>query len=90
MIRSLPCYSRRQTGVLSVSRTNAISIAVLSAVVSFSDDERISAVILLAFLVGIVQMGITLLRLGDLTRYISHAVIVGFTSRITSGKYELA
>lgn len=59
--------------------TNAISIAVLSAVVGFSEDERISAVILLAFLVGIVQMGITLLRLGDLTRYISHAVIVGFT-----------
>lgn len=59
--------------------TNAISIAVLSAVVGFSDAERIPAVILLAFLVGVVQMGITLLRLGDLTRYISHAVIVGFT-----------
>lgn len=59
--------------------TNAISIAVLSAVVAFSENERISAVILLAFLVGIVQMGITLMRLGDLTRYISHAVIVGFT-----------
>jgi SulP family sulfate permease len=59
--------------------TNAISIAVLSAVVGFSDSERIPAVILLAFLVGAVQSGITLLRLGDLTRYISHAVIVGFT-----------
>src|SRR6516225_5452766 len=59
--------------------TNAISIAVLSAVVGFSDSERIPAVILLAFLVGAVQTGITLLRLGDLTRYISHAVIVGFT-----------
>lgn len=59
--------------------TNAISIAVLSAVVGFSDPERIPAAILLAFLVGAVQTGITLLRLGDLTRYISHAVIVGFT-----------
>ncbi len=59
--------------------TNAISIAVLSAVVGFSDAERIPAVILLALLVGLVQTGITLLRLGDLTRYISHAVIVGFT-----------
>src|SRR5262249_43017699 len=27
----------------------------------------------------LIQTGITLLRLGDLTRYISHAVIVGFT-----------
>ena len=35
--------------------------------------------ILLAFLVGAVQLLITLLRLGDLNRYISHAVIVGFT-----------
>ncbi len=59
--------------------TNAISIAVLSAVVGFSADERVPAVILLAFLVGLIQTGITFLRLGDLTRYISHAVIVGFT-----------
>jgi sulfate permease, SulP family len=59
--------------------TNAISIAVLSALVAFSDSERIPAVILLALMVGIVQTGISLLRLGDLTRYVSHAVIIGFT-----------
>jgi SulP family sulfate permease len=35
--------------------------------------------VLLAFFVGLIQIGITLLRLGDLTRYISQAVIVGFT-----------
>src|SRR5207237_4760343 len=35
--------------------------------------------ILLALLVGVIQTGITLLRLGDLTRYVSHAVILGFT-----------
>ncbi len=59
--------------------TNAISIAVLSALVGFAETDRIHLAIVLAFLVGAVQMGITLLRLGDLTRYISHAVIVGFT-----------
>src|SRR6266481_6724183 len=59
--------------------TNAISIAVLSALVTFSDAERIPAVILLALMVGVVQTGISLLRLGDLTRFVSHAVIVGFT-----------
>jgi SulP family sulfate permease len=59
--------------------TNAISIAVLSATVVFDEPDRLSAAILLTFLVGVVQLGITLLRLGDLTRYISHAVIVGFT-----------
>jgi SulP family sulfate permease len=30
-------------------------------------------------MVGLIQTGISLLRLGDLTRYVSHAVIVGFT-----------
>src|SRR4051794_23826615 len=59
--------------------TNAISIAVLSALVGFHNEEIIPAVILLALLVGIIQTGIALLRLGDLTRYVSHAVIVGFT-----------
>jgi SulP family sulfate permease len=59
--------------------TNAISIAVLSALVSFGEVDRIQTVILLTLLVGLVQTGISLLRLGDLTKYVSHAVIVGFT-----------
>jgi SulP family sulfate permease len=59
--------------------TNAISIAVLSALVAFPEADRVQLAILLAFLVGAVQALITLLRLGDLNRYISHAVIVGFT-----------
>ena len=35
---------------------------------------------LVAFLVGAIQLVISFLRLGDLTRYISHSVIVGFTA----------
>jgi SulP family sulfate permease len=59
--------------------TNAISIAVLSALAPVADDQKIQTAIALALLVGLVQLGITVLKLGDLTRYISHAVIVGFT-----------
>jgi len=59
--------------------TNAISIAVLSAIAIIPPEDRIQAAILLAFLVGTLQLGITLAKLGDLTRYISHSVIVGFT-----------
>jgi SulP family sulfate permease len=59
--------------------TNAISIALLSALAAIPENQRESAVVLFALLVGLVQLGITVLRLGDLTRYISHAVIVGFT-----------
>src|SRR5579871_851631 len=59
--------------------TNVISIALLSALVGVPEAERVPAAVLVAFLVGVIQTGLTLLRLGDLTRYISHAVIVGFT-----------
>jgi SulP family sulfate permease len=61
--------------------TNAISIAVLSVVGGIEGtDAKVQAAILLAFLVGATQLGISLLRLGDLSRYISHSVIVGFTA----------
>jgi SulP family sulfate permease len=59
--------------------TNAISIALLSALAVVYEDERTQAVMVFAVLVGLIQLGITFLRLGDLTRYVSHAVIVGFT-----------
>src|SRR6266702_1374293 len=51
--------------------TNAISIALLSNLAVITENERISAAVLLAFLVGATQRGIALLRLGDLTRYIA-------------------
>lgn len=61
--------------------TNATSIAVLSATAMITGPEaRVQAVVLMAFLVGAIQLGITFLRLGDLTRYISHSVIIGFTA----------
>lgn len=60
--------------------TNAISIALLSGLALVPESERISSAVLLAFLVGGAQLGIALLRLGDLTRYISPSVIVGFTA----------
>jgi SulP family sulfate permease len=59
--------------------TNAISIALLSALAFVPETDRPAAAAVLALLVGVIQTGITILRLGDLTRYISHAVIVGFT-----------
>ncbi len=59
--------------------TNAISIALLSALAIVPPEQHLSAAILLSLLVGTIQVGITLLQLGDLTRYISHSVIVGFT-----------
>ncbi|MFO0914272.1 MAG: SulP family inorganic anion transporter [Pirellulales bacterium] len=59
--------------------TNAISIALLSALGSVDGQNRIEAAMMMATLIGLIQVGITLFRLGDLSRYVSHAVIVGFT-----------
>jgi SulP family sulfate permease len=61
--------------------TNAISIALLGAVAMVADpSQRIQVAIFLAFMIGIIQLAISLARLGDLTRYVSHSVIVGFTA----------
>lgn len=59
--------------------TNAISIAMLSALAVVPDEQRIAAAIMMALLIGVIQVSITLFRLGDLSRYISSGVIVGFT-----------
>jgi len=62
--------------------TNAISLVVLGAAgIETADSdgtERLQFVFLLAVLVGMIQILIALLKLGDLTRYISESVIVGF------------
>jgi SulP family sulfate permease len=60
--------------------TNAISLVVFSAAAALTvaPDERMQVVALLAVLVGLIQIAIALLKLGDLTRYISESVILGF------------
>jgi SulP family sulfate permease len=62
--------------------TNAISLAVFSAVAALptaaGDPHHIQAVCALALLVGGIQVLIALLKLGDLTRYVSESVILGF------------
>jgi len=61
--------------------TNAISIAAVSVLAPITTPETlVPATILLTFVVGSVQLLITALRLGDLSRYISHSVILGFTT----------
>ena len=59
--------------------TNAICIALASAIAAVDESHRLEAAILMALLVGGFQLGITLFRLGDLSRFISNSVIVGFT-----------
>src|SRR5262245_8650649 len=58
--------------------TNAISLVVFGALVDAAPDQRVQLVILLAVLAGMIQIVIALLRMGDLTRYVSESVIIGF------------
>jgi sulfate permease, SulP family len=61
--------------------TNAISLVVFSALAFLDPDARFDAyqaTFLLCIMVGIIQILIAVFRLGDLTRYISESVVVGF------------
>jgi sulfate permease, SulP family len=60
--------------------TNAISLVVLGAVraTTVQDIDPVHLVFLLAVFAGMIQIVIALLRLGDLTRYVSESVIIGF------------
>ncbi len=59
--------------------TNAISIAMFSALSVVPEEQRVSGAIMMALLIGLIQTSIALLNFGDLSRFISHSVIVGFT-----------
>jgi SulP family sulfate permease len=61
--------------------TNAISLVVFSALATFDPDARLEvyeATFLLGIMVGCLQIVIAVFRLGDLTRYISESVVLGF------------
>ena len=61
--------------------TSAISLVVFSALAGFDPDARIEAaegMFLLGVMVGTIQILIAVFKLGDLTRYISESVILGF------------
>lgn len=61
--------------------TNAISLVVFSSLAFLDPDARFDAyqaTFLLCIMAGIVQILIAVFRLGDLTRYISESVVLGF------------
>jgi sulfate permease, SulP family len=59
--------------------TNAVSLVVFSALASFDGRfEAYEALFLLGIMIGVIQIFIAVLRLGDLTRYVSESVVLGF------------
>jgi sulfate permease, SulP family len=64
--------------------TNSISIILAATIYSFSNlalsPPQIA--LLLAFLVGTIQLGAGLAKMGDLTQFISRAVVIGYSTAI--------
>jgi SulP family sulfate permease len=63
--------------------TSAISLVVFSTLSFFDPEQKIEAaeaMFLLGAMVGAIQIFIAVFKLGDLTRYISESVILGFMS----------
>lgn len=61
--------------------TSAISLLVFSSLAFIDQENRtdlFEALFLLGVLVGVIQILIAVFKLGDLTRYISESVIIGF------------
>lgn len=61
--------------------TSAISLVVFGALSFFDPEQKVEAaeaMFLLGAMVGAIQIFISVFRLGDLTRYISESVIIGF------------
>ncbi len=65
--------------------TTAISIVVYSTLIKFVNPDTdlegfVSLALVLAFLAGLFQLAMGLLKMGKLVNFVSHSVIIGFTA----------
>ncbi|KAM7270075.1 hypothetical protein ACFE04_029289 [Oxalis oulophora] len=72
--------SSRQLAIGPVALVSLLVSNVLSGIADSSDELYTELAILLAFMVGVLECIMGLLRLGWIIRFISHSVISGFTT----------
>ena len=63
--------------------TNAISLVVFATLSNLAEPgsaKYISLALTLTFMVGVIQLGMGVARLGQLVNFISHTVVIGFTA----------
>ena len=70
--------------LIVVTSTSAAALSGGAAVDGYAQADRASALFLLVVIVGALQIGAGLLRLGRLTRFVSHSVMVGFLTGVAS------
>ena len=69
----------QSSAFMTIAPTNALALAVGSTLAPFArDGTLIERLVTLTLLVGLFQLIFGLLRLGDITRFVSNAVMTGF------------
>jgi SulP family sulfate permease len=64
--------------LMTIAPTNALALVVGTTLVRFDAASQIERMITLTLLVGVFQLAFGLLHLGELTRFVSNAVMTGF------------
>jgi SulP family sulfate permease len=72
--------SSRQLATGPVAVVSLMTASALEPIAGASPDMYIAYAIMLAFMVGVFQVALGLLRLGILVNFLSHPVVVGFTN----------
>ncbi|ADL12156.1 SulP family inorganic anion transporter [Acetohalobium arabaticum] len=65
-----------------VGPANMIALAIASSLAAFEGINYLQGVLLLTMMVGLIQIILGVLKLGDLVKYVSHSVIVGLTTGV--------
>lgn len=71
------------TRMMNVSTTSALSVAAGSALLAIPPEYRTQNLIVLVVLVGLIQFLAGVFKLGTLIRFVSNAVMVGFTTGVS-------
>ena len=69
-----------KTRYVVVGPTNMLAMAIASNLSSISNENYLSVIFLLTFLVGLFQFLLGIFKLGDLVTYVSHPVIIGLST----------
>jgi SulP family sulfate permease len=72
--------SSRQLSTGSVALVSLLTATALQPITQVGTADYITLTILLAFMVGVIQLGLGLLRLGALVSFLAHPVVLGFTN----------
>ena len=72
--------SSRQLATGPVAVVSLLTASALEPIAGANPELYIAYAVMLAFMVGVFQIGLGLLRLGVLVNFLSHPVVVGFTN----------